>query len=169
MNFYIRPAVPGDAEKCADIHIRSWEFAYGDFIPKHVLAERAARRPSQWERLLNECQDIHYVAVYNDKIIGIITIDPPRDEDLSEDFYELSGLYLDPTYIGKGLGKLTMDWIKNEISQRGHKHISLWVLANNARAKRFYEKSGFKADGSVQESGIGETMSQRFVFDFNSL
>ena len=56
-----------------------------------------------------------------------------------------------------------MDWVKREISARGYKSISLWVLNQNARAKAFYEKSGFKADGSSKESGLGNTKKERYI------
>lgn len=56
-----------------------------------------------------------------------------------------------------------MDWVKREISARGYKSISLWVLNQNARAKAFYEKSGFKADGSSKESGLGNTKEERYI------
>lgn len=161
--FGVRPAVPEDAPKCADIHMRSWIFAYSHCVPMDIIEQRNARRPAMWTKLLENCKDIHFVVTCDDEVIGFITINPTRDEDMPDTVYELTGLYLDPDYIGKGFGKLTMDWIKREISARGYKTISLWVLDQNDRAKSFYEKSGFKADGSTKESGLGNTKEERYI------
>ena len=47
---------------------------------------------------------------------------------------------------------------------RSYKTISLWVLDQNDRAKAFYEKSGFKADGTSKESGLGNAKEERYIF-----
>ena len=164
MQFQIRAAMPSDAAKCAEIHMRSWVFAYSDCVPMDIIEKRNASRPAKWSKLLADSKDIHYIATCDDVIIGIITINPPYDADLSESVYELSGLYLDPDYIGKGFGKLMVDWVKSEISSRGYTTISLWVLDKNYRAKSFYEKCGFKPDGMCKESGLGDTMEERYLF-----
>lgn len=163
ISFSIRAALPADAAICADIHMRSWIFAYSECLPMEVIAQHNARRPVMWRQLLEHNKDTHYVATYQDRIIGIITINPSDDTDLPNSIYELTGLYLDPDAIGKGFGKLTMDWVKREIYARGCRGISLWVLDRNERAKAFYKHSGFQPDGISQESGLGNTRKERYL------
>ncbi len=164
MKFNIREAMPSDAEKCADIHMRSWMFAYENCLPMSIIEQHNARRRELWHRLLENNDAAHYVITYDENVIGFLTINPPRDGDLSDDIYELTGLYLDPDYIGKGFGKQAMDWVKKEALSRGFKSLSLWVLDGNYRAKAFYEKSGFKADGKIKESGLGSTKEERYIY-----
>lgn len=164
MNFNIREAIPSDAEKCAGIHMRSWVFAYGNCVPMSFIEQNNARRPEMWHRLLENNDAAHYVITDDGNVIGFLTINPPRDGDLSDDIYELRGLYLDPDYVGKGFGKQAMDWVKKEVLSRGYKAVSLWVLDENYRAKAFYEKSGFKADGKIKESGLGSTKEERYIY-----
>jgi GNAT superfamily N-acetyltransferase len=39
--------------------------------------------------------------------------------------------------------------------------VALWVLCDNARARRFYEIAGFRADGSVQDADLyGATLPE---------
>ena len=73
-------------------------------------------------------------------------------------------LYLN--YIGLGLGKRTMNWIKEEIKSRGYDKISLWVLEENNRARSFYEKIGFVTDGEIKPSGLADTQEVRYVCKF---
>ena len=163
MSFQIRAAVPEDAAKCADIHMRSWVFAYSDCVPMDVIENRNVHRPAMWIRLLETSKNIHYVAVYDSIIVGFITINPAGDSDLPGSVYELSGLYLDPDYVGKGFGRLAMDWVKGEIASRGYETVSVWVLDKNYRAKAFYEKCGFKPYGACKESGLGDTLEKRYI------
>lgn len=164
MKFDIRLATLEDVKCCADIHAKSWEFAYSGIVSKDVIDKHNARWPMIWNTMLTNNTDSHYAVVLDSIIIGFLTISVSRDDDLNQSFYEIIGLYLDPKFIGYGYGKRAMDWIKREIKSRGYDSISLWVLDENDRAKRFYEKSGFKADGNNKPSGLGDTREVRYIY-----
>lgn len=162
-NFYIRIATTDDALKCAEIHIKSWEFAYGRYIDAEVIGKRAKGRNEMWLRLLEENVNSHYVAVYNNTIIGIISLGFPREEDLSESTFELSGLYIDPDYIGRGFGTMAMRWIQSEIFSRGYTAVSLWVFDKNKRAQKFYKKFGFEKDWARKDTNISGVTAERYI------
>ena len=167
MKFEIRLATLDDAKCCADIHAESWLFAYGDIVSKEIIDNYNAKWPVVWNKMLTNNKDSHYVILVDDVIIGFLTISVPRDNDLEESYYEIVGLYLSPKYIGLGLGKQSMDWMKKEISSRGYNNISLWVLEENYRARRFYEKAGFKPDDKTKPSGLADTKEVRYIFSFD--
>ena len=162
----VRLAKEADAPFCAKIHIDSWNFAYVESIPREILEKQNAKRYSLWEMLLKNNTDSHYVITYKGTIIGFMTINPPREDDLPPGTYEITGLYLAPEFVGKGCGKYAMDRAKDMIRRRGCTCISLWVLDKNERAKKFYEKNGFKADGMIKASGLGESAEERFIFKY---
>lgn len=63
----------------------------------------------------------------------------------------LEQLYLDPSWIGRGLGARFI-----EIAKRRYPHgLQLWTFASNKGAQRFYERHGFTAvertDGDNEE------------------
>ena len=121
-----------------------------------------------WNKMLFDNINSHYVITLDDVIIGFLTISVARDNDLKDSFYELVGLYLNPEYVAKGYGKQAMDWIKKEIKSRGYDKISLWVLEENNRARRFYEKAGFVSDGEAKPSGLADTQEVRYICKCNS-
>ncbi len=166
MRFNIRLATLNDATSCANIHAESWNFAYNDIVPKEIIDKHNTRWPMIWNKMLTSNIDSHYVITLDRLIMGFLTIAPARDNDLNESFCEIVGLYLDPKHIGAGYGKLAIDWIKNEIKSRGYDKISLWVLESNKRARRFYEKSGFKYDGKTKSSGLADTQEIRYICKF---
>ena len=48
-----------------------------------------------------------------------------------------------------------------------YRPVVLWVLADNARARRFYERAGFAADGSSKIlTGLGGVLEIRYTRDF---
>lgn len=162
--FQIRLAIPDDAPCCADIHGRSWMFAYSDVVGKDIIENYNARWPVVWVKMLENNTDTHYVILDGDTIVGFTSINPSRDADALDGMFELTGLYLDPDHIGKGYGKQAMNFVKREALSRGYTAVSLWVLDQNDRAKRFYEKAGFQPDSAKKNSGLGDTQEERYIW-----
>jgi len=138
----IRLASHDDAARCADIHIRSWIFAYSNYISETTLERQNANRPLLWSKLLSNNQNTHYVIEADDKITGFFTINPSRDSDIT-DTYELTGLYLDPDYTGMGLGNLALSWINSEIAARGITRFPLGFWIKMPAQNHFMRKTAF--------------------------
>lgn len=146
----VRPGVPADAQRIAEVHVQSWQAAYRGLLPDAYLDHLCAkRRVATWERLLHDSQLVIFVAEVDDPgVIGFASLSPCRDADASPNTAELSSLYLAPLFWGRGAGAaLIREVIGSARSQRLH-HLTLWVLASNDRARRFYEKCGFIPDGA---------------------
>ena len=60
---------------------------------------------------------------------------------------ELYALYVTPAWWSTGTGRDLMCRVLDETQAGGYPRIVLWVLEQNARARRFYERSGFRLDG----------------------
>ena len=163
MEMMIRPGRPDDAAFCADIHKRSWIYAYSHCIDRDIIEQRHRNRETMWKSFLADDKNGNFVAVLGGKIIGIITISVERDGDLPAGTGELCGFYLDPDYIGKGYGRQAMAWVQSELKSRGFSTMVLWVLDQNEKAKRFYEKNGLRPEGAVKPSGLGERMEERYI------
>ena len=57
---------------------------------------------------------------------------------------EIVSIYFLPEYFGKGYGKRLIEAVIDELRKDGYKEIFLWVLEDNKRARKFYEKCGFE-------------------------
>ena len=79
---------------------------------------------------------------------------------------EIISIYLLPEYMGKGYGKELLDRAVSELVGKGYREIFLWVLEENHRARRFYEKFGFKkADDVIDEEIGGKSVREiRYVY-----
>lgn len=59
-------------------------------------------------------------------------------------------LYVHPDQMGQGVGRALLTESVARCSAAGHGRLLLWVLKENDRARRFYERAGFRADGAEE-------------------
>lgn len=50
------------------------------------------------------------------------------------------------------------------LGRKGYSSVSLWVLEENQRARRFYEKAGFDLDGASKSIEIDESELREFRY-----
>lgn len=139
----IRPATAADAAAIGEVHVRSWQAAYAGLIPADFLAGLSAEaRAASWARLIGDGGAV-LVAEEDGVVAGFAAYGDGR----------LYALYLLPEYWGRGLGRALHDRVVEGLS--GDSAI-LWVLATNERAKDFYVRQGWVADGASQTETIDD-------------
>jgi RimJ/RimL family protein N-acetyltransferase len=146
----IRRATPDDAEPLAHLHLDVWDDAYTGLMPQGILddrRERTAERVDRWRDILADSRPI-WVAADRDGLVGFASSGPARDNDV-EELLELYSLYVRSAYWGTGVGYALF----REVI--GDRAAYLWVLAGNDRSIRFYERQGFRLDGTEDEHDEG--------------
>ncbi len=155
----VRLAVPADAEAIAKVHVASWQAAYRGILDDELLDGLDWRdRRKFWTRILRRPtipESSNYVIEIDGHIIGFASVGPCRDDDRSAaSQWELYGLYLEPSSIGRGYGAAitthAFDALPAHVSD-----VSLWVISANERARGFYQRIGFERDGTEQLTVIG--------------
>lgn len=161
MGIIIRKVLPEDAYEYAACHIACWRSAYRGIITDEYLDSMSAEQEQRAERcrqLLNEPGDNEfYYAELDGKMIGRLVICKSRDED-KPDAGEIGAIYLLDAFWGKGYGRQMMDYAISALKRRGYQEIIVWVLEENHRARRFYEKCGFLFDGTKKEIEIDKPL-----------
>jgi GNAT superfamily N-acetyltransferase len=64
-------------------------------------------------------------------------------------------LNADPSAWGTGAASALHELACNELAARGHTDVVLWVVEQNDRARRFYEREGWHYDGREKTEPIG--------------
>jgi GNAT superfamily N-acetyltransferase len=64
-------------------------------------------------------------------------------------------LNADPTVFGTGAGPAVHDAALDRLAASGHRRAVLWVVRDNPRARRFYEREGWRADGHEVVADMG--------------
>jgi GNAT superfamily N-acetyltransferase len=62
----------------------------------------------------------------------------------------LDGLYVRPEHWGRGLGRKLHDEVLHRLRAGGSSKCQLWVLEDNDRARRFYERLGWRQNGDTR-------------------
>jgi GNAT superfamily N-acetyltransferase len=152
----VRAAVPADADEVARVHVRSWQSAYRGLIAQDYLD---GLRPEVWASRytfgrVGLRMPSTLVAVDDSAIRGLVTTGLGRDIDLPN-FGELTAIYVDPTYMRTGVGRLLMVAARERLRLVGVTGAALWVLDGNVRARRFYERGGWGFDGACRTVTFG--------------
>jgi ribosomal protein S18 acetylase RimI-like enzyme len=83
-----------------------------------------------------------------DTIVGIAAVGPDRADPTRG---ELQMINVAPDAWGRGVATPLLRSAERELLETGFREAILWVLESNLRARRFYEREGWSADGTMKE------------------
>jgi ribosomal protein S18 acetylase RimI-like enzyme len=143
----IRPACSADAPHLARMHVQSWQESYPGLVPAAMLSSLSvATRTAAWARILGEPESatVVFVAENAGSIVGFGSCGRQRTEALQTTGYdgEISAIYVLREFQRRALGARLLCAMASSMHTRGMKAASLWVLRDNAPARRFYERYG---------------------------
>jgi L-amino acid N-acyltransferase YncA len=107
----IRPAREDDAGGIASINVRAWREAYRGLIDQDYLDSLSVEeREPQWAAWMRDRPSgvRIWVAEEDGAVVGYISLGPSRDEGEAPDTGELYAIYLEPSLIGTGRGRLLL-------------------------------------------------------------
>lgn len=145
----IRAMRPEDCRGKAHVHHQSWQESYRGIVDGGYLASMTEEKCAA---IAERHPEDTVVAIADGQVVGFACWSPCRDEDLP-DAGELQALYLLKPYQGRGIGRALADRCMEELA--GYETVVVWVLEENRKAIRFYEKYGFAADGTKKELTMG--------------
>lgn len=146
----IRRARPEDARAVAEVHVGSWRHAYRGMLPDAYLDRLSVEdREAMWRHSFGEADGGAFVAEAGRRIVGFASFGPSRDADAGDATGEVPAIYVEPSTIGRGVGRELIEAATGALRDAGYRRATLWVLEANGRARRFYEKAGWAWDGTV--------------------
>lgn len=158
MSILVRPAVPEDAAAVAEVRVSSWRAAYRGIIPGRVLdsLDPAAAAERTRSALADPAHPFRLRVAERDGVLTGFTITGPyRGTDAAPGAGEVLAIYVHPDHWSTGSGRVLMVDALERLSEAGLSPVLLWVLRDNARARRFYERAGFAPDGAEQFYSAG--------------
>ncbi|MBN1281701.1 MAG: GNAT family N-acetyltransferase [Alphaproteobacteria bacterium] len=168
----VRDAVIDDAEVLTKIHSDGWNYAYrgifsDTFLDKRinpsVFSEQVAKR---LESIVNKKEtDIHLTATNeNGRVIGF------ADGGFGDNgfgfgpMYELKGLYINPDFIGFGIGKILVTEFAHRVKAQGADKFIIGCLSEN-KSCGFYEKIGGKKIKEFKNEKLENLSETYYEFD----
>ena len=146
----VRGATPADADGIGGVHVRSWQAAYVGLVPQRILDDLSVRqRAGSWRGVIERGgAERVWVVEEGARVRGFASVGPARDEDLPAGSGELYAIYLEPEAWSIGLGRQLFATATADLRERGFRPLTLWVLTDNERGRRFYEAAGWRHDGT---------------------
>ncbi|MGW2917476.1 N-acetyltransferase family protein [Streptomyces angustmyceticus] len=150
-----------DIDAVSAVRVHGWQSAYRGLMPQAYLDAMsvpadAEQRRSWFGHRSPEVSDL--VAEQDGTVIGWASLGPAGDPDLAPGPAELPAsrptagellaLYVTPDLIGTGVGRTLLTAATARAN--GYRTLYLWVVRDNTRARRFYERAGFAPDGAHQ-------------------
>ena len=138
----------------AYVHWKAWQEAYPGLVDQRYLDEQT----------LEKCEAIAYrwlnniiVAKDGDRVVGFVGYGKYRSDEL-ENTGEIFAIYILSEYYGQGVGYGLMQAGLSQLE--GYPQIAVWVLKENERAIKFYERCGFHADGREETLQLGSPVTE---------
>lgn len=148
MSIRVRAATPEDAAAIAEVQVETWRAAYAGLLPAEGLAALSVeQRAARWrENLAGPVRTL--LALDRGRAVGFASVAACRDPDAGPWTGELWALYVRSELWGRGVGRALWAAAGASLAADGFREATLWVLADNARARGFYEGVGLRADGA---------------------
>lgn len=153
----LKKAKEEDIEIIRDIATATWPDTYLELIGQAQIDYMLEKMYNRGE-LLKELMDgyVFLIAEDGDKQYGFAGYSIINHE---ERIYKLHKLYVLPAAHGKGVGKLLINEVFNQVKNAGAKSLQLCVNKGN-NAKDFYHKAGF-----IEKESVKIDIGNGFVMD----
>ncbi len=126
--------------QAAVIHSISWKESHRSFCPTDFVAMHTPERQQEYLEGKLRCGSKVYMLV-EERPVGIVSV----KESLIEDLYVL------PDKQNMGYGTMLLQFAVGQCVGKP----TLWILENNANAKRLYQKMGFQETGRIRTVADG--------------
>jgi GNAT superfamily N-acetyltransferase len=138
----IRPALPGEAQLISDLALRSkghWSY--------DIAFLAACREELTYSaELIAKGSMQFFVLELNRKIVGFYALDARQETQI-----ELEALFVEPTYIGRGYGRLLIEHAKQRATATGATEM---IIQGDPYAAAFYRAAGGVLTGERESDSI---------------
>ncbi len=149
----IRPLTLDDPiNEVGDVYVQSWRSCYAGLLPDSFLQKLT---PDRWSGMLHAEPDASLVLIEDGRIVGTAMAVYARAPQ-REGYGELISLYLRPSVMGRGYGRMLLTAALQKLRADGCENACLWVLSQNKGAIGFYTHMGFSPSGQKQHERFGE-------------
>lgn len=153
----VRTALPEDLAGVSWVRAVTWQSAYAGLVADEEL--RTLTDPDvldAWAaRATTSSTTTYLVAEVGGEIVGFTAFGAERSTRPAGWRGEVYALYVLPSQWRTGCGSVLLHAALDELAERGHDVVTLWVLAGNERAIAFYRRQGFHETGETQRDRRG--------------
>ena len=172
----VRQARSGDERDLAIVRVTAWQRGYKGIMDAEYLASLSVEENKvRWSKILEQQAGSRRLLVFDNpvspgqpsSVVGYSTFGPYRvatgDDKTMEvgefakpgTIGEIYGFYVHPDHWGSKVANELMIATISALVDDEWPTARLWVLKNNGRARRFYERHGWQADRAEARLTVG--------------
>ena len=137
------------------VHARAWCAIHGGIADEgYYRAFTPDRQAALFRRAIAAGTERPYLLWDEDTVVGMFSLGPEGGEGEPG---LLDKLYLLPEFCGRGYGRQAMDLAVRLLDRS---EVILWVIKDNLRARRFYERYGYEYDDVTQPVAPGAPVEE---------
>ncbi|MHB8612209.1 MAG: GNAT family N-acetyltransferase [Candidatus Dormibacteraceae bacterium] len=138
----VRQATPEDAAGIACVHVATWRTTYRDLLPDDLLASLSEEHYTErWRRVIGGGSSRVFVVDLPEGVVGFASGGRERAGE-SGFAGELYALYVLDGAQRQGHGRELVRAVAGALREMEMPDMIVWVLRDNAAARRFYERLG---------------------------
>ena len=142
----LRVAGPDDVAELAVVFLDCWRISYARVMPAALVAGMTAERAREmWADALRRPGQAVIAATQDERPHAVLGFVGFRLREDGAGY--VSSLYVSPSLQGGGVGGLLLAEAERELRDAGARAACLWVFADNASARAFYLRRGWRLDG----------------------
>lgn len=139
----LRKASSDDADDVADIWHLGWQDGHLGFVPQELVE---ARTEDSFRTRASERVGDTTVAAVDGTVAGFFMV---VDDEVEQ-------VYVAALHRGTGVAAALMGEAERQVKANGHKKAWRAVVAGNARARAFYERTGWRDEGPFDYAAATE-------------
>ena len=149
MTITLRPATKADAATLASLGARTFTDTFGLlYDPDDLDLFLQSHAEEHWAAELCDPEFAVLLVEVSGEAVGYAKVGPPHlPFEPRGTAVELRQFYLVKAWQGHGLADEMMAWVIDQAEQQDGNDLYLSVFVDNHRARRFYERWGFIAEG----------------------
>jgi diamine N-acetyltransferase len=149
MSATFRMAGTDDAPQLSRLGAETFTETFGHlYDPSDLALFLTNHGEDQWRQELADPEFAVLIVEEDNQAIGYAKIGPPHlPFEPRGVAVELRQFYVVEPWQGRGLADQMMQWVIDEAERRGGNDLYLSVFVDNHRARKFYERWGFVAEG----------------------
>jgi ribosomal protein S18 acetylase RimI-like enzyme len=143
----VRIAGTTDVPDLAAVQLASALDGFAHIFPEWIPKPTQPELEMQWAALVADPEMTALVALHDNTIVASVAFGE-SSTIVAQGYGHLAKLYVLPDHAGEGLGRQLHDIAVEEMRSAGYRHLWLWVLEGNTRARGMYERRGWVAQAA---------------------
>lgn len=152
---FVRLATTDDGHAIGEVHAAAWQLGFGHVLGREFLERASAGRRDGWQYAIAHVLALSNLVLVAGRDAHVLAFSQSGQPDDGAANLEIFAFYCHPVAWGTGLADALMHETCAVLST-GARRAVLWTPSEAHRARRFYERCGFRRTGRTRSESLSD-------------